>query len=58
MKEILTQIKFWVDDGSFRYILSGSLLGMEFHSLRSAPVGYLTEIKMYSMDFEEFLSAL
>ena len=57
MKEILTQIKFWVDDGGFRYILSGSLLGVELHSLRSAPVGYLTEIKMYPMDFEEFLSA-
>ena len=57
MKEILTQIKFWVDDGSFRYFLSGSLLGVELHSLRSAPVGYLTEIKMYPMDFEEFLSA-
>ena len=57
MKEILTQIKFWVDDGSFRYILSGSLLGVELRSLRSAPVGYLTEIKMYPMDFEEFLSA-
>ena len=57
MKEILTQIKFWVDDGSFRYILSGSLLGVELRSLRSAPVGYLTEIKMYPMDFEVFLSA-
>lgn len=57
MKEILTQIKFWVDDGSFRYILSGSLLGVELRSLCSAPVGYLTEIKMYPMDFEEFLSA-
>ncbi len=57
MKDILTQIKFWVDEGSFRYILSGSLLGIELHSLRSAPVGYLTEVMMYPMDFEEFLTA-
>lgn len=57
MTDILTQIKFWVDEGSFRYVLSGSLLGVELRSLRSAPVGYLTEIKMYPMDFEEFLTA-
>lgn len=57
MTDILTRIKFWVDEGSFRYILSGSLLGVELRSLRSAPVGYLTEIKMYPMDFEEFLTA-
>ena len=57
MKDILTQVKFWVDEGSFRYILSGSLLGIELHSLRSAPVGYLTEVTLYPMDFEEFLIA-
>ena len=28
-KDIVTRIKFWVDEGSFRYILSGSLLGVE-----------------------------
>ncbi len=57
MKDILTQVKFWVEEGSFRYILSGSLLGVELRSLRSAPVGYLTEVKMYPLDFEEFLAA-
>ena len=41
LKDIVTKIKFWVDEGSFRYILSGSLLGIELQSLRSAPVGYL-----------------
>ena len=55
--DIVTRIKFWVDEGSFRYILSGSLLGVELRSLRSAPVGYLEEIKMYPLDFEEFLRA-
>lgn len=57
MKEIVTKIKFWVDEGSFRYVLSGSLLGIELRSVRSAPVGYLSEVEMYPMDFEEFLSA-
>ncbi|MCR5421605.1 MAG: ATP-binding protein [Lachnospiraceae bacterium] len=56
-KEIVTKIKFWVDEGSFRYILSGSLLGVELRALRSVPVGYLTKIKMYPMDFQEFLIA-
>lgn len=57
LTDIVTKIKFWVDEGSFQYILSGSLLGIELRSLRSAPVGYLQEIKMYPMDFEEFLIA-
>ena len=56
-KDIVTRIKFWVDEGSYRYILSGSLLGVELRNLRSAPVGYLTEIKMYPLDFNEFLIA-
>ncbi len=56
LKDIVTKIKFWVDEGSFRYILSGSLLGIELHSLRSAPVGYLSELHMFPLDFEEFLA--
>ncbi|MCD8308145.1 MAG: ATP-binding protein [Clostridia bacterium] len=54
-KDIVTQIKFLVDEGSFRYVLSGSLLGVEIKHLRSAPVGYLRVINMYPLDFEEFL---
>lgn len=57
VSDIVTRVKFWVDEGSFRYILSGSLLGVELKSLRSAPVGYLEETKMYPLDFEEFLKA-
>lgn len=55
--DIVTRIKFWVDDARFKYVLSGSLLGIELKNLRSAPVGYLSEIKMYPLDFEEFLEA-
>ena len=57
-KDILTVIKFLVEDDSFRYVLSGSLLGVELTDLRSAPVGYLTVVDMYPMDFEEFITAL
>lgn len=53
--DIVTRIKFWVDDGRFRYILSGSLLGIELRGIRSAPVGYLRIIEMYPLDFTEFL---
>ena len=53
--EIVTAIKFLVEDGRFRYILSGSLLGVEIKNIRSAPVGYLQSLTMYPLDFEEFL---
>lgn len=54
-KELTTKIKFWVDEGSFRYVFSGSLLGVELKNIKSAPVGYLTTLTMYPLDFEEFL---
>ncbi len=54
-KELVTKIKFWVDEGSFRYIFSGSLLGVELKNIKSAPVGYLKTLTMYPLDFEEFL---
>ena len=52
---MVTKIKFLVDDGSFRYILSGSLLGIELTNLESAPVGYMSVLEMFPLDFEEFL---
>lgn len=54
-KEIITKIKFLVEDKRYRYILSGSLLGVELVNLKSAPVGYLKSLQMYPLDFEEFL---
>lgn len=56
--DIVTAIKFLVDDGSFRYILSGSLLGVELKDLRSEPVGYMGVKEMYPLDFEEFISCV
>lgn len=55
--EIVTKIKFLVDEGSFRYVMSGSLLGVELRGIASVPVGYLTVLRMYPMDFEEFMVA-
>ena len=51
--EIVTKIKFLVDEGSFRYVMSGSQL----RGIASVPVGYLTVLRMYPMDFEEFMIA-
>ena len=56
-KEIITAIKFLVEEGSYRYILSGSLLGIELKDIRSVPVGYMDVVDMYPMDFEEFAIA-
>ena len=56
-KEIVTAIKFLVEEGSYRYVMSGSLLGVELKDIRSIPVGYLQILEMYPMDFEEFCIA-
>lgn len=56
--EIVTAIKFLVEEGSYRYILSGSLLGVELNDLRSEPVGYMGIKDMFPMDFEEFISCV
>ena len=56
-KEIVTAIKFLVEEGSYKYVLSGSLLGVELKDIRSVPVGYMDTIEMYPMDFEEFIRA-
>lgn len=56
--EIVTAIKFLVDDGRYRYIMSGSLLGVELNNLRSVPVGYMEVKEMYPLDLEEFMWAV
>lgn len=56
--EIVTAIKFLVDEGNYRYIMSGSLLGVELKDLRSEPVGYMDVKEMFPLDLEEFLTAV
>jgi hypothetical protein len=57
-KEIVTAIKFLVEEGSYRYVMSGSLLGVELKDIRSVPVGYMDEMEMFPLDLEEFASAI
>ncbi|MDE5882983.1 MAG: AAA family ATPase [Muribaculaceae bacterium] len=52
---LVTAIKFLVDDGRFRYILSGSLLGVELKDITSQPVGYMGIKEVFPLDFEEFI---
>lgn len=56
--DIVTAIKFLVDEGSYRYALSGSLLGVELNGLRSTPVGYMSIKEVYPLDFMEFIRNL
>ncbi|OZG64791.1 ATP-binding protein [Bifidobacterium eulemuris] len=51
---VVTYIKTLVDRGEYDYVLSGSLLGVELENVRSYPVGYMSELMMFPMDFEEF----
>lgn len=56
-KEAVTAVKYLVQEGSYKYILSGSLLGIELYSVKSMPVGYMDSIEMFPLDFEEFCMA-
>ena len=51
---VVTFIKYLVQRGDFRYILTGSLLGVELEGIDSLPVGYVEQVQMYPLDFEEF----
>ena len=53
---LLTMLKDLKRENKYRYIASGSLLGITLkHTF--IPMGSITEIKMFPMDFEEFLYA-
>ncbi len=52
-----TAIKFLAIDNRYDVISSGSLLGLHYKDIVSIPVGYETQLEMFSLDFEEFLWA-
>ena len=54
-EEAITSLKFWAIDNRFDVIVSGSLLGIDYKRASSYPVGYVDYLKMYGLDFEEFL---
>lgn len=51
---IVTFIKYLAQRGAYRFVLTGSLLGVRLDSIDSLPVGYVTKVQMYPLDFEEF----
>ena len=55
--DVITKVKFLVEEGSYRYIFSGSLLGISYKNVDSLPVGYMDVLEMYPLDFEEFAIA-
>lgn len=54
---LLTLLKFLSQDGRFTYIASGSLLGVTLAKTTSIPIGSIRKIRMFPLDFEEFLIA-
>ena len=55
--QYLTMLKFFREDHRFRFIASGSLLGMTLRSTTSIPIGSIIRREMRQLDFEEFLLA-
>lgn len=55
--ELITLLKFLSDDGKFTYIASGSLLGVTLSETTSIPMGSIRKVRMFPLDFEEFLYA-
>ena len=53
----LTLLKFLLQDGRFNYIASGSLLGVTLSQTTSIPIGSIRRVRMFPLDFEEFLYA-
>lgn len=55
--QYLTLLKFLRQDHRYRFIASGSLLGITLHKTTSIPVGSIIRKRMYQLDFEEWLVA-
>ncbi len=53
---LISLLKPLKQDGKYRYIASGSMLGIALKH-QFIPMGSISEVKMYPMDFEEFLLA-
>ena len=54
---LLTLLKFLSQDDKFTYIASGSLLGVTLSQTTSIPMGSIRKVRMFPLDFEEFLYA-
>lgn len=54
---LLTLLKFLSQDNKYTFIASGSLLGVTLSQTTSIPMGSIKKIRMFPLDFEEFLYA-
>lgn len=54
---LLTLLKFLSQDKKFTFIASGSLLGVTLSQTTSIPMGSIRKVRMFPLDFEEFLYA-
>lgn len=54
---LLTLLKFLSKDGRFTFIASGSLLDVSLPRTASFPMGGIRRVRMFPLDFEEFLYA-
>ena len=54
---LLTLLKFLKSDDRYTYIASGSLLGVTLMQTPSIPIGSISIMQMFPLDFEEFLIA-
>lgn len=55
---LLTMLKFLNQEKRFRFIASGSQLGVALQETPGVPIGSIAVRHMYPLDFEEFLWAL
>ncbi len=55
--QYLTMLKFMRQERRYRFIASGSLLGITLRNTTSIPIGSILRTEMYQLDFEEFLWA-
>lgn len=54
---LMTMLKFLSQEGKYRFIASGSQLGVALAQTPSVPIGSIEVQQMYPLDFEEFLWA-
>ena len=54
---LMTMLKFLNQEGKYRFIASGSQLGVALAQTPSVPIGSIEVQQMYPLDFEEFLWA-
>lgn len=54
---LMTMLKFLNEEGRYRYIASGSELGIALAQTPSIPIGSIAIEQMFPLDFEEFLLA-